>query len=131
MNARSIAIAALVLCAGCEAPGPAPQEAPFAPRYLPVETTLLADDLVSFAVVMEGARGPGDLRDFTDCAAAQYALIRGVNFLRHVRTNVAEAGRVWTADAAYTISREMPRGDQTLNATATVAACREAGIPTV
>ncbi|MEL6913267.1 MAG: hypothetical protein AAFP13_02075 [Pseudomonadota bacterium] len=131
MRANAAALCALLFCASCEGAAILGGGAGFAPRYGTVETTLLAEDLVSLTVTMEGARGAGDLRDFTDCAASQFALIRGANFLRHVRTNLGEEGRARTADAAYTISRERPRGDRTLDAAATVAACRAAGIPTV
>lgn len=104
--------------------------ASFAPSYEPIETQLLDVDLVSFKATVHGARGPRDLRDATDCAAAQYALIRGYGYARHIRTNLGVEGVVWTADAAYTISVDLPRGTSTLDAAATVAECNARRLPT-
>ncbi|SDE47060.1 hypothetical protein [Ruegeria marina] len=103
----------------------------FAPQYMGVETALLEGDLVQFGVRMSGARGPADLDDYAECAAAQYALIRGYGFARHLRTNVNEKGGVWAADAVYTISPSLPRGAKTIDAEVVVAHCAENGIPTV
>lgn len=106
------------------------ESANFAPTYEPIETRLLDVDLVSFKATVRGARGPGDMRDATDCAAAQYALIRGYGYARHIRTNLKVEGVVWEADAAYTISVDLPRGTNTLEAAATVAECQARGLPT-
>lgn len=111
--------------------GAAVGSAAFHPAYRGVETRLLSGDLVSFRVAMSGARGAGDVEAYAACAAAQYALIRGYGFARHVRTNVAEEGGVWRADAVYTISPALPRGISTLDAEVVVADCAEQGIPTV
>ncbi|MEO0486076.1 MAG: hypothetical protein AAF092_09200 [Pseudomonadota bacterium] len=120
-----------VALAGCEAP-PVQDGVPiFEPDYGSVETRLLDDDLVQFVVSMRGARGNWDLRDFADCAAAQYTLIRGFSFAQHVRTNVIENAGLWEADAVYTISPDLPPGVKTLDAEVTLAACEEAGIPAI
>jgi hypothetical protein len=103
----------------------------FEPDYRGVETRLLEGDLVQFGVVMTGARTGADVGDYAECAAAQYALIRGYGFARHLRTNVNEEGGVWAADAVYTISPSLPRGLRTIDAEVTVANCAENGIPTV
>ena len=125
------AAAALAVLAGCGAQpgGTAPESPP--PAYRGIETRLLDGDLVGFTLRLSGVRGPGDVSEYADCAAAQYAVIRGYGFARHVRTNVAEEGGVWTADAVYTISPALPRGLRTLDADVVVAACAEKGIPTV
>ncbi len=99
--------------------------------YRGVETRLMDSELVNFRVTMQGARGSGDVIAYSRCAAAQYALIRGYGFARHVRTNVAEQGGVWLADAVYTVSPALPRGFRTIDAEVTVADCTEQGIPTV
>ncbi|MDF0599233.1 hypothetical protein P1J78_00680 [Psychromarinibacter sp. C21-152] len=118
--------------AACEAgPGGDAERAAFRPDYRGIETRLLEGDLVSFVVEMRGARDNGDVADYAECAAAQYALIRGYGFARHVRTNVAEEGGVWQGDAVYTISPDLPRGTSTIDAEVTVASCAENGIPTV
>ena len=109
----------------------APEVAQFAPVYRGVETDLLDGDLVRIAVSMTGARAPGDIEAYAECAAAQYTLIRGYGFARHLRTNVDEKGGVWAADAVYTISPSLPRGLETIDAEVVVAACAENGIPTV
>ena len=103
----------------------------FAPDYQGVETSLLDGDLVQFEVSMTGARDNKDVDAYAECAAAQYALIRGYGFARHLRTNVDEKGGVWAADAVYTISPALPRGLRTIDAEVVVANCAENGIPTV
>lgn len=118
----------LPILAGC---APEPGAAPFAPGYQGVQTRLLDDDLVQFGVSMTGARGPEDVEQYARCAAAQYAVIRGYGFARHLRTNTQEEGGVWRADAVYTISPSLPRGTNTIDAEVTVADCAENGIPTV
>ncbi|WP_432447877.1 hypothetical protein [Aliiroseovarius marinus] len=104
---------------------------PFTPVYQGVETRLLDGDLVNFHVTMTGARNNDDVAAYGECAAAQYALIRGYGFARHLRTNVNENGKSWTGDAIYTISAALPRGLKTIDAEVTVQNCRENGIPTV
>ena len=139
VGARVIAgvlgLGGLAACAGASTgDGPRPEtvdRAPFNPEYRGIETRLLEDDLVEFQVAMRGARTGEDVTAYADCAAAQYALIRGFGFARHVRTNVAEEGGVWKGDAVYTVSPGLPRGLSTIDAEVTVANCAETGIPTV
>ena len=121
---------ALIALTACEESSPQ-AEAPFAPQYQGVETRLLDGDLVSFLVSMRGARDTGDLENYAECAAAQYALIRGYGFARHLRTNVAQEGGLWRGDAVYTISAALPRGLKTIDAEVVAAACAENGIPMV
>jgi hypothetical protein len=108
-----------------------PEPAPFEPAYLGIETLLLDDDLVNFRVAMKGARDNEDVAAYARCAAAQYALIRGYGFARHLRTNVSQTGGIWRGDAVYTISPALPRGLKTIDAEVTVRDCGEQGIPTV
>ena len=110
---------------------PDAEEIPFDPAYEGIETRLLAGDLVNFHVKMRGARDNQDVSAYAECAAAQYTLIRGYGFARHVRTNVVEQGGHWQADAVYTISAALPDGAQTIDAEVVAAACAENGIPTV
>ncbi|NVO23880.1 hypothetical protein HJ526_08295 [Donghicola sp. C2-DW-16] len=107
------------------------ESAPFTPEYAGVRTALLEGDLVNFLVEMKGARDAQDVEDYAECAAAQYALIRGYGFARHVRTNVDNQGSLWRADAVYTISPALPRGLATIDAEVIVQNCAENGIPTV
>ncbi len=131
--AMTLLLAATALLAACAAPDDAPaRRAPTgAAQYLTVETRLLDGDLVSF---LARTRGPG-ARDaalaYARCAAAQYALIRGYGFARHVRTNVARRGGIWQADGVYTISAALPRGRRTIDAEVVVDDCDVQGIPTV
>jgi len=120
----------LLLLASCAAQTN-DQVSRFAPDYGNVETSLLDGDLVRFGVTMTGARTAADVEDYAQCAAAQYTLIRGYGFARHLRTNVDETGGVWAADAVYTISPSLPRGLRTIDAEVVVASCAENGIPTV
>ena len=103
----------------------------FAPDYRGVQTSLLEGDLVQFRVAMTGARDGRDVDDYAACAAAQYALIRGYGFARHLRTKVDEKGGVWSADAVYTISPSLPRGLRTIDAEVVVSNCADNGIPMV
>ena len=96
-----------------------------------METRLLDGDLVNFRVVMTDAEASEQVTKYAECAAAQYTLIRGYGFLRHVRTQAAEEGGLWSADAVYTISPALPRGLKTIDAEVAVADCGAAGIPTV
>ncbi len=100
-------------------------------QYGPIETRLLDEGLVNFHVEMRGARTGEDVANYAECAAAQYTLIRGFGFARHVRTNVQEEAGLWRADAVYTVSPALPRGLQTIDAEVVVADCAEQGIPTV
>jgi hypothetical protein len=128
---RAAAILSLTLpVAGCSGAG-GQDAAAFAPVYEGVETRLLDGDLVSFRVTMQGARDGGDVERYAECAAAQYALIRGYGFARHVRTVVDETAGMWEADAVYTISPALPAGARTIDAEVTVANCGLNGIPTV
>jgi hypothetical protein len=105
--------------------------APETAVYRGVQTRLLEGDLVQFLVAVEGARDGFDALAYARCAAAQYTLIRGYGFARHLRTNVHERGGIWHADAVYTVSPALPRGARTIDAEVTVEACTEQGIPTV
>ena len=62
---------------------------------------------------------------------AQYTLIRGFGFARHVRTNVVEEGGIWRGDAVYTISPALPDGITKIDAEVVAADCAENGIPMV
>tara|TARA_R110002126_G_scaffold169314_3_gene318031 strand:- start:33789 stop:34160 length:372 start_codon:yes stop_codon:yes gene_type:complete len=115
--------------AACDAQVPMAED--FIPDYQGVETKLLDGDLVQFNVAMTKARSAENVADYAECAAAQYTLIRGFGFARHVRTNVEIVGGVWHADAVYTISPSLPRGLKTIDAEVTVQNCMERGIPTV
>ena len=125
-----LGLAASNALAGCE-PAEVAEPLPFTPVYEGIETRLLDGDLVNFLVQMRGARVPEDVADYAECAAAQYALIRGYGFARHLRTNVEEEGGVWRADAVYTISPALPAGLKTIDAEVTVFNCAENGIPMV
>lgn len=122
----------LVLTVATAASGCAPtdpeQAAP--PQYEGVETRLLDGDLVQFRVTMRGGDAEA-AQAYARCAAAQYALIRGYGFARHLRTNLGKEGGVWRADAVYTISPELPDGVRTINAQDAVADCVKQDIPTV
>ncbi|MGX0902114.1 hypothetical protein ACSSV8_000671 [Roseovarius sp. MBR-79] len=117
--------------AGCAEPDGAAVMPDFRPDYRGVETRLLDGDLVNFHVTMRGARDASDVEAYAECAAAQYTLIRGYGFARHVRTQVSQEGGNWQGDAVYTISESLPRGLMTLDAEVVAANCAENGIPMV
>jgi hypothetical protein len=120
-------LAGLAACAPAQGTGTAVAK----PVYRGVETRLLEGDLVNFHVTASGGAGEETVVAYATCAAAQYALIRGYGFARHVRTKVSEHGGIWRADAVYTISPALPRGLRTIDAEVTVADCADQGIPTV
>ena len=101
------------------------------PAFLGIETRLLDGDLVNFRVAARHAEERRLVEDYAACAAAQYALIRGYGFARHVRTNLDQDGAVARADAVYLISPALPRGVATIDAEVTVRDCGARGIPTV
>ena len=115
---------------GCADGAPVAQ-GDFSPSYGGIETILLDGDLVNFRVEMTGARDTQDVSAYAACAAAQYALIRGFGFARHVRTNVDRQGGIWRGDAVYTISAALPEGLKTIDAAVSVRDCGAQGIRTV
>ncbi len=134
----SLAILAGIGLAGCQgaAPGggvadPVAPSGEAAPRWLGITTRLLEGDLVNFIVAVEGTRDPLDVIAYARCTAAQYTLIRGYGFARHIRTSVREEGGRWQADAVYLISPDLPKGANTLDAAAELESCRARGIPAV
>ncbi|WP_083099078.1 hypothetical protein [Pseudophaeobacter leonis] len=126
---RFALISSLLLGACAQVPGGSADR--FTPGYNGVQTSLLEGDLAQFRVVMSGARSGADGDDFAVCACAQYALIRGYGFARHVRTKMKQEGGNQIADAVYTISPSLPRGLRTIDAEVVVANCEANGIPTV
>lgn len=123
--------AALSACATAPGANPGATRGAFQPAYQGIQTVLLEGDMVSFRVAMEGAQSERDVEAYARCAAAQYALIRGAGFARHVRTNVAKDGNTWRGDGVYLISAALPRGLRTIDAEVTVRDCGERAIPTV
>ncbi len=133
MQARAplvTSLTALAVLAACQQAAPVTQGA-FNPGYLGIETLLLDKDMVNFRVALKGARSNSDVEGYGRCAAAQYALIRGFGFARHVRTTVAKDGAIWRGDAVYVISAALPPGFKTIDAEVTVRDCGAQGIPTI
>ena len=128
---KRLAIISFVALGACAQTSAQVSQAVVAPAYQGIETRLLDGDLVNFRVRMTGAVSPQEVTKYAQCAAAQYTLIRGYGFLRHVRTTTAQDNGLWSADAVYTISPSLPRGLKTIDAEVAVADCGAAGIPTV
>ena len=124
-----MALISPVALAACAPAAPVAED--FIPDYLGAVPIVLADDLVLIEATMTNAQNSENLREYTECAVAAYALSKGYGFARHLRTNLNEEGGVWSADAVYTISPALPAGVSTIDASVTVEACAEAGIPTV
>ncbi len=101
------------------------------PRYLGVRTVLLQSDMVNVFVTMTGAKMNSDVEAYGRCAAAQYALIRGWGFARHIRTTVETKNNTWHGDGVYLISASLPPGLMTIDAEVAVRDCAEQGIPTI
>ncbi len=130
-RALAALLTASAVLGGCADGSAHVSQSDFKPEYLGIETILLDGDLVNFRVAMTGARDGSDVEVYARCAAAQYALIRGYGFARHVRTTVAQKNGTWRGDAVYTISASLPRGVRTIDAEVTVRDCGAQGIPTV
>ncbi|UWQ98350.1 hypothetical protein K3729_12910 [Rhodobacteraceae bacterium S2214] len=128
---KAVAVISALALAGCTGSGADVSRDTFAPVYNGIETRLLDGDLVNFRVSMTGARTQADVDQYARCAAAQYTLIRGYGFTRHVRTTAAQEGATWTGDAVFVISPALPAGSRTIDAEVTVADCGQSGIPTV
>jgi hypothetical protein len=136
MTVRASSFCLVPALAGLLACAPTTKEAvvaraDFTPDYGGIQTVLLDGDLVNFHVTMRGARDGSDIEAYGRCAAAQYALIRGFGFARHVRTSVSQTGGNWRGDAVYTISASLPKGSATIDAEVTVRDCGAQGIPTI
>ncbi|MEM8774918.1 MAG: hypothetical protein AAGF53_07780 [Pseudomonadota bacterium] len=117
----------MTACAETQGSGSAPGEV----IYLGIETRLLEQDLVNLRGTVRGALTEEDAIRYAECAAAQYALIRGFGFARQIRTTVETQGDIIRADAVYVISASLPDGIAKLDAEVVVADCKENGIPTV
>lgn len=127
---RRMAVALALMLSGCVSAETRSQAA-YPPGYLGIETRRLDDEMVNFRVAMRHAEKGRQLEDYAACAAAQYALIRGYMFARHVRTTLEQRGAIGRADAVYLISATLPRGVATIDAETTVRDCGARGIPTV
>lgn len=125
--------AASVAQGGCQVSDMASTEAPAAEQvdYMGVKTSLLADDMVQFHVKAKGGATGSVATAYAECAAAQYTLIRGYGFARHIRTNVNSVAGDWVADAVYLISPAVPRGLKTIDAEVVADNCTVNGIPMV
>ena len=127
-----VALALTALLTACQSTSvPSSKISMAAPVYQGVVTRLLQTDLVQFKVKLSNSQGPQAVLEYAKCAAAQYTLIRGFGFARHVRTTVARSAETWTADAVYTISAGVPRGFKTIDAEVVAADCVEKKIPMV
>ncbi|HDR27819.1 hypothetical protein [Rhodovulum sp.] len=103
-----------------------------APAYLGAEAVVLSSDLVNIVVRMRDPESTGMIEAYARCAAANFALVQGMNFLRPVRTQIGtEPGGVVKADAVYTMSAALPEGIRTIDAEVVVADCAGQGIPVV
>jgi hypothetical protein len=129
------ALIAGALVTGCDAPregGEVTRNVATPPaEYRGIETRLLDGDLVQFVVGMGPTATPAQVEAYAQCAAAQYALIRGYGFARHVRTTVNETNGSLRGDAVYTISDALPRGLKTIDAEVVADNCAVNGIPMV
>lgn len=101
------------------------------PVYGTIETKLLDGGLVNLVVQMENARSNGDVIAYNDCAAAQYAVIRGAQYVRRVQNDVTYGRGIWMGTGTYTLSDAHPGGTFVIHAEQAVADCAANSIPTV
>jgi len=133
MRGRGVLLALVIAAgAGCSpAFGTSEPQRASTPSYLGAQAELLDDTLLSVTLRMSGVTGAQDIAAYADCVASGVALQQGYSFARHVRTNLADEGGIWLADAVYTLSPALPKGLRTLDADVVAATCRENGIPLV
>ena len=113
---------AMTACSAANAPGLS---------YDGIEASALDESLISIRVRVSGTATADDATNYAECAVAQFAQFRGAPFARHLRTTVEEVDGALIADTVYTISEDVPLGARKMDAEVQMAACREAGIPTV
>ena len=124
-----LAVMAALTLAACQNTAPVTQEPV---RYHGVQTRLLDNGLGPFHVTLSGTKSSEQVARYTECAAAQYTLIRGFGFARHVRTTrIGQQADRLSADAVYTISRSLPQGTKTIDAEVVADACARDNIPMV
>ena len=124
-----LAVMAALTMAACQNTAPVTQDPV---RYYGLQTGLLDNDLVQFHVTLSGTQSTEQVaRDAAECAAAQYTLIRGFGFARHVRTRIGQQADRLSADAVYKISRSLPQGTKTIDAEVVADACARYNIPMV
>ena len=126
---KRIAVISPLALAACAPAAPVAED--FIPDYRGTVPIALAEDLVLMQATMTNAQSDENVIEYAECAVAAYAVANGYGFARQLRTKLNEEGGVWSADAVYTMSRALPAGVATIDAEVTVAACAEAGIPTV
>lgn len=103
---------------------PPPPDGPVDPVAEPL-ASFLTDDLLQVTLSYTGDPASETLKSLTDCAAVEAILLRGPGYARHVRTTVSEEAGISRADAVYTVSPTLPRGDFVIDADDTAAACRD------
>ncbi|MDU8945883.1 hypothetical protein [Ovoidimarina sediminis] len=114
-----IAALSAVLASGCATAAPDPVSVTLE------ETRFLAENIVQVVVAVEGVPDPAVIRTATDCAAAEAAMLQRLDFARHVRTAMREEGGIRRADAVYSVTKDVPRGDFILDVAVQAEACRE------
>lgn len=122
MAGRAPIFVATMALVGCAAENVAPTE----PQGKPA-VAFLADDLMRIELNVSQPVDPVQIRQLTDCAAAEALAEKGIGFARHVRTTFAEEAGISRADAVYTISPTLPAGDFVIAASEVSAVCRADG----
>ncbi|MFC3061160.1 hypothetical protein [Paenirhodobacter populi] len=99
--------------------------------YLGIETRMIDPELVEMRAALKGGASDEAITAYLRCAVAQYALIRGMDTARQIRTVVSERFGKWTGEAVYMIGKGHPRGFDRVEAQEMVGECAVKGIPTV
>jgi len=125
MRAMVLSFLAAVACTASDAPRA------FGPSYDGIEAESLDDTLINIRATVSGDATADDAIQYAECAVAQFALFNGSSFARQLRTTVETVDGALVADTAYSISEDVPAGVRKMDAEVVMAACRDAGIPTV
>ena len=115
--------------AACEFERKGRQALPMA--FLGVETELTALDIVEITVAVARPR-PGALEAYADCAGAQYAVIRGLEFARPIARFPERSGfaDVVVEKTSFLLT-DLPPTTTAKRAPEIVADCKARNIPTV
>lgn len=128
---RALTFSLILSLAACEYERPGRQVLPQA--FIGSETTTLASDMIEITVIVARPR-PGAIAAYSDCVAAEYALIRGVKYAHRIAafplaTQRGNADMVREKTTYLVTDLEPAFGP--LTASDVTGECRKAGVPTI
>lgn len=129
MNKMALVLAPAVMMGCTQDPANVVPRDPETLTYLGAEVTKLDDEIVSLDVSIQGTNQPIDVVAYGDCIVSGYARANDFGFARHLRTKTDVRGGVISANAVYTLSKNLPSGLTTIAVADQIDICSELGIP--